>query len=145
MVSAALEVVEELVDHEEEALLGVLLVEGGHHLFEGALVVGYLVPRREAVVDPPTGQGFLELGADELAEVHRRGAELGAGDLELAGDAPQGVGNARVRERVEEVRALGDRGDDGHEVRLARAVVADDEEALVVGRLVELELRDQDA
>ena len=119
-------------------------MERGHHLLEGALVVRNLVSRREAVVDPPSCQRLLELRADELAEVHRRGAELGADHLEFSGGPSSGVGNARVRKRVEELRVLGDRGDNGHKVRLPGPVVPDDKEPLVVGRLVELDLRDQD-
>jgi hypothetical protein len=49
------------------------------------------------------------------------------------GDERGLVGDRGVRERAGEIGVLGDRGDDGHEVRLTGAVVADDQEPLVVG------------
>ena len=101
------------------------------------------VPRREAVVDAPALQRLLELRADERAEVHGRGAELGARDLEPAGDALRRAGDPRV-DRTDEIGPLGDGRQHGHQVGLAGAVVADDQEALVVGRLVDLDLRDDD-
>ena len=39
-----------------------------------------------------------------------------------------------------EIGMLGDRRDDGHKMRLARTVIADDKNALVVGWLAELQL-----
>ncbi len=50
MVLAGAQVVEELVDDEQDAVVRVDLGEGGHHLLEGGLVVDDLVRRREGVV-----------------------------------------------------------------------------------------------
>ena len=143
LVLAALEVVEQLVHDEQKPLVGVPLVERRHHVLEGPLVVRDRVPGREAVVDAPPRQRLLELRADERAKVHGGRAELGADDPEPAGDAACGAGDERA-DRVDEIRALGDRGDDRHQVGLARAVVPDDEETLVVGRFVNLDLRNHD-
>ena len=143
LVSAALEVVEQLVHHEEEPLIGVPRVERGHQLLECPLVVGDRVARREPVVDAPRGERFLKLGADKLAEVHGGGAQLGAGNLEAAGDPARRGSHVLVTERFEQVAALGHGRDDGHQVRLAGPVVADHQEALVVRRLIELKLGNQ--
>ena len=143
LVLPALEVVEQLVHHEQQPPLGVPGVERRHHVLEGPLVVRDGVAGRELVVDAPAFQRGLELGADERAEVHGRGAELGARHLETAGDAPRRAGDPGV-DRVDESGPLGDGRQHGHQVGLARAVVADDEETPVVGGLVDLDLRDDD-
>ena len=144
LVSAALEVVEQFVHHEQQPLIGVVPMELGHHLLECPLVVGDRVSGREPVVDAPRGERLLKLGADELAEVHGGSAELGAGYLEPAGNPTRRRSHVLVGERFEQLAALGHRGDDRHQVGLAGPIVADDQESLVVGRLIELKLRDQD-
>ena len=144
LIPAALEVVEQLVDHQQQAAVGMPRVERGHHLLERLLVVRDRVPRRETVVDAPAGQRLLELRADERPQVHRGGAQLRPRHLEPPGDAPRGVRQSRMRHRVAERRPLSDGRDDGHQVRLAGSVVADDQHPLVVRRPVELQLRDQD-
>ena len=143
LVLPALEIVEQLVDDEQQPLVGVPFVERRHHVLEGALVVRDGVAGREAVVDVPARQRLLELRADERAEVHGRGAELGARDLEPARDALRRAGDPGVG-RTDEIGPLGDGRQHGHQVGLAGAVVADDQEALVVGGLVDLDLRDHD-
>ena len=105
LVSAALEVVEQLVHHQQQSLFGVLEVERGHHLLECPLVIGDGVSGREPVVDAPSGERFFELRADELPEVHRRGAQLGAGDLEPPGDPVRHGSHVLVGERVDQLGA----------------------------------------
>jgi Arc/MetJ family transcription regulator len=83
----------------------------------------------------------LERLHDELSQRHRR-VDLGANDEEAPGDERGLVGHRGVGEHARELGMLRDGGDDGHEVRLTGAVVADDEEALVVGRRLELKLRE---
>ena len=85
---------------------------------------------------------LLELTAHDVAQRHLGGADLRADHLEPPGDGGGLVGDGRVGERASEVGVLGHRRDDGHEVRLTGAVVADDQEPLVVAGLVELQLRE---
>ena len=144
LVAAALQVVEQLVHHQQQPVIGISPLERRHQLLECPLVVRDRVRRGEPIRDVPGGERFFELRADEGPEVHRGGAQLGAGDLEPAGDRTRRVGHLPVGERVAQLAALGHRGDDRHQVRLAGAVVAHHQEALVVGRAVELKLWDQD-
>jgi len=134
------EVVEQLVEHEEQPLLRVLLLERLHHLEERVLVVGHLVRGGEAVGDAEVGELLLQRGADDVPERHRGRPDLGAHHLELPGDGAGLVGDERVLGRAGQLGVLGDGRNQRHQVRLAGPVVADDEETFVVRRLVEPQL-----
>ena len=143
LVLAAPQVVEQFVHNEEQSVVGVAFVERRHHVLEGALVVGNRVPRREAKIHIPPGQRILQLGTDEAPEVHRYGAKFGTRDFEFARDLARGLSHSGT-EYLEQCAAFRDRRDHRHEMRLARSIVSDDEQTLVVRRLIELELLDHD-
>ena len=107
-------------------------------------MVGDGVSGRESVLDAPRGERLLELGAYELAEVHGGSAQLGAGYLEPAGYPARRGNQVLIGERTKQLPPLRHRRDHRHQVRLAGTVIADHQESLVVGRLVELKLGDQD-
>ncbi len=144
LLLARAQVVEKLVQHQQEPLVRVLLLERIHHLDEGVLVVGHLGRERELVGDAEVGELVLDRGAEDVPERHRSRADLGAQHLEPAGYAPGLVRDERVGRGRSHLGVLRDGRDDGHQVRLARAVVADDEQPLVVRRLVELELPERE-
>ena len=49
LIFAGPQVVEQFVHYQEQAVVGMLLVEGGHHLLEGTFVIGHLIRRRERI------------------------------------------------------------------------------------------------
>ena len=74
---------------------------------------------------------------------HFGGADLNTDDLEFARDlATRRLRDALVREERLEFLVLGNAGDDRHQMRFTGAVVADDQQALVVLRLGVLKLGD---
>ena len=88
LILARAQVVEQLVHHQEQAVVGILLVEGGHHLFEGALVVGHLVRGREGVGHAHGGQVLLEFGHKDVAQGHGGRTDLGSDHLEASAILP---------------------------------------------------------
>ena len=139
LLAVGAEVVEQLVEDEEQPLVGELGRERRHHGGEHVLVVLDLVLGRHLELHAVFSQLVLERLHDELPQRHRR-VDLGADDEEAPGDQRGLVGHRGVGDRARELGMLRDGGDHGHEVRLAGAVVADDEEALVVRRRLELKL-----
>ena len=99
---------------------------------EGVLVVRHLGRAGEAVRDAQRREVLLELTAHDVAQGHLGGADLGADHLEPAGDRARPCPRRSIRERASEVGVLRHCRDDGHEVRLAGAVVADDQKPFVV-------------
>ena len=86
LVLAGAQVIQQLVHHQEQSVVGILLVEGGHHLFEGALVVGHLVRGREGIGHAHGGQVLLQFGHEDVAQGHGGRADLGPDHLEAAAD-----------------------------------------------------------
>ncbi len=119
-------------------------MEGGHHLLEGALVVGHLIRGREGIGHAHRGQMFFQLGHEDIAQGHGGRADLGSDHLEPSADLARGARHALVVQMRREIAVFGQGGDHGHEVRLTGAVVADDQQALVVHGLVELKLRNDE-
>ena len=108
------------------------------------LVVRDLVRGRELVRDPECLQMLLELGADDIAQRHHDRTDLGADDLEATGDGADLLSDRRVAEALGEIAVLGETGEHRHEVRLAGAVVADDQQTFVVLWRVVPEMRQHD-
>ena len=134
------QIVEQFVDHQQQAVIGVFLVEEVHGLDQAALVLAHLVQPREGVFDPFVGQKGAQLVGDDVIEAARHRAQLHAQHLVLAGKAPGFGAHACVLHLVQQLGVLGQRRDHRHQVRLARAIVADDKEALVVHPSFHLEL-----
>lgn len=144
LVPAAAEIVEQLVHDQEQPLIGEFLVELGHHRLQGRLVLADFVGGWELVVDAPRGEGFLQVPRDDFPQGHLGGADFEANDFELAGDGGGFGADFGVGEKGLKLGVFRDGRDDGHEVRFAGAVVADDEQpAVVLGRGI-LQLRNHD-
>jgi len=141
---ARAQVVEQLVDDEEDAVVGVALLEGGDRGDDGILVVRHLVGRREREGRPPVLERDLQFPEQDVAQAAGHATDLGPGDFEAAGDRAGGLPHLGVVQVEDEIRVFGSGGNDRHQVGLARAIVADDEDALVVARGQELELGDDD-
>ncbi len=141
LILAGAQVVEQFVHHQEQTVVGMLLVEGGHHLFEGALVVGHLIRGREGIRHARCGQVLLQFGHEDVAQGHGGRADLGSDHLEAAADLARSSRHALVVQMRCEIAVFSQGGDHGHEVRLTGAVVADDQQPLVVHGLFELKLR----
>jgi len=135
------EVVEQLVEDEEEPLVRELRGECHHHGGEHVLVVPDLALGRHVEVHAMFRQLVLERLHDELPQRHRR-VDLGPDHEEAPCDERGLVRQCGVRQGTHEILVLGDRRDNSHQVRLASAIVADDEESFVVDRSLELELRE---
>ncbi len=126
-------------------MIGMLLVEGGHHLFEGAFVIEHLVRGREGIRYAHCGQVLLQFGHEDVAQGHGGRANLGPDYLEPPADLARGAGHVPVVQMRCEIAVFSQGGDHGHEVRLTGAVVADDQQPLVVHWLVELKLGNNQA
>jgi hypothetical protein len=61
LVLAGAQIIEQFIDHQEQAVIRVLLVEGEHHRFEGTLVVRHLVYARKSIAHAERGQVLLKL------------------------------------------------------------------------------------
>ncbi len=140
MVTAGLQVLQELIDNEQHALVRKFLAERGHHLLEGLLVVELLVGGREGVVDADLFEETLELQRDDLAQRHLQPAHLDAQHLEAASDRSNRLGDFGVADHRCVGGVFSHQRQHRHQVRLAGAVVADDQHALVIDRVVETEL-----
>ena len=121
-------------------MIRVCLVECRHHLLEDTLAARDFADAREGEGNAERVQALLELAGDDVAQGHRGRADLRADHLESAGQAPSRFFRPGIGEVRHQLAMLGDGGYDRHQVRLARAVVADDQKSLVVGGPVELEL-----
>ena len=115
-------------------------MECGHHFLEAPLVVGHFIGGREAVADAQRFEMLFQLRHQDVPQGHRGRPDLRSHDLESARNAFRGVGDLGVSQTCRERSVFGERRHDRHEVRLAGAVVADNQKALVVGRKIELQL-----
>ena len=142
LVLARPQVVQKLVHNEQETVVGEDAVERRHHLLEAVLVAAHFVGGREGVVDAHGGRFFLQRVRKDVAQGHLRRPDLHPNHLEAARDVFGGLRQLRMREALGQLRVLGDPGQHRHEVGLARAVVADHQQAPVVGGSVVLKLGD---
>ncbi|GIW56386.1 MAG: hypothetical protein KatS3mg082_2790 [Nitrospiraceae bacterium] len=120
------------------------LVECGHHFLEGPLVVGDLAGVREGVAHAHLGERFLQRTGHDVPQRHGGGTDLRADHLESAGNPLRGLSHLCVSQIGPQVRALADRRNHRHQMRLAGAVVAHDQQPSVVGGMVELKLGDDE-
>ena len=63
LVLAGPQVIQQLVHDQQQSVVRVLLLERGHHVFEGALVAGIVRCTRESEGDAERFQVLLELAA----------------------------------------------------------------------------------
>lgn len=144
VVATGLQVFQELVDNQQHTLVREFLRERGHHLLEGVLVIELLVGGREGVVDADLFEETLKLQGDDLAQRHLQPAHLDAQHLEAASNRGNRLGDLGVADHRRVGRILGHQRQHRHQVRLTGAVVADDQHALVIDRVVETELRNHE-
>jgi len=144
VIATGLQVFQELVDNQQHTLVREFLRERGHHLLEGVLVVELFVGGREGVVDADLFQEALKLQGDDLAQRHLQPAHLDAQHLEAASDRGNRLGHLGVADHRCVGRILSHQRQHRHQVRLTGAVVADDQHALVIDRVVETELRNHE-
>src|SRR5437870_12878872 len=78
LIPTSAEVIEQLVHHQEQTVIGELLVERRHHLLEGALIIGDLASVGEGKADTQCVQVLRQFGDENVAQRHRRGANLSA-------------------------------------------------------------------
>ena len=135
------QVVQQLVHHQQEAVVGEDAVERRHHLLEAVLVAAHFVGGREGVADAHGGRPFLQLVRHDVPQGHLRRPNLHPDHLEAARHGPGCLGQLRMREALGQLHVLGDPGQHRHQVGLARAVVAHYQKAPVVGGSVVLKLR----
>ncbi|MEI2688594.1 MAG: hypothetical protein V9H69_02355 [Anaerolineae bacterium] len=91
-------------------------------------------------VDAQVGEEQLDLIQHDVAQALLHAADLAAQDLEAAGHRAGRHAHGRVTHGWRQVGVLGQRRHHRHQVRLAGAVVADDQHPLVVHRPVDLQL-----
>ena len=116
LVLTGTEIVQQLIHDQEQAMVRIGLVERGHHLLEGPLVVGDLAGIREGVGHAHGGQVLLQLADEDVPQRHGGGPDLGADHLELAGDCSCCLCHLCVSQGGKQVRVLGDAGDHRHQV-----------------------------
>jgi hypothetical protein len=84
---------------------------------------------------------LLKFGDQDVAQGHGGCADFGSNHLEPSADLARGGRYFLVVQACSQIAVFGQGGNDGQQVRLAGAVIADDQEPLVVHGLVELKLR----
>ena len=77
-------------------MIGELLVECRHHLLEGALIIGDLASVGEGKADTQCVQVLLQFGDENVAQRHRRRANLSADYLKLPGNLYRSLSNLGV-------------------------------------------------
>jgi len=122
----------------------VLLTELSHHAGQIILVAVHLIVGGEAEGQPFTGHEIFEPSADDVAEAFLGGGDFEPHDLEPAGNGLCRLCHVLVLDDLRHVRMFGQPGDERQQVALTCAVIADDENALVVGGRVELQVRDHE-
>ena len=144
-VVTASQVVEEFVHDQEQPSLRIAAVERRHHVLERALVVRDLVGGRKAetTLHSPIVERVLKGGTDECPQVHGCGPQLRPGDLESACNGPHCLTDPGV-DLVCQLLALGNGRNHRHQVGLAGSIIAHNEQAPVVCRLVKAQLRDRE-
>ena len=142
LIAACAQIVEQFVHHQQQALLREGAVEGRHHVLEAALVSDHFVAGGELVGHALVRQAFLQLAGKDVPQRHGGGADLRAHHLELAGDRLRRLRGTAVAQAGRQFAVLRQRRDDGHQVRLAGAVVAHHQQPLVVRRPLELQVRE---
>ena len=141
LVLAGAQVVEQLVDHQQQAVLREHLAELGHHVFEGPLVAGDGPRLGEHILHTEFFEMLFQFGHQDVAQGHGGGSDFGTDNLETSGDLRGCVADTIVLQPFQQGGICGKAGDHRHQVRLTGAVVTDDQQAFVVDRLVELHLR----
>ena len=136
------QVVEQFVHDQEQPVVGVLLVELRHHVGQVVLVAVHLIVGGEVEGQPFARHEVFEPAADDVAQALLRGGDFQANDFELPGDRLCRLRHVLVLDDLRHVGVFGQPGDERQQVALARAVVADDEDALVVGGRLELQVGD---
>ena len=126
-------------------MIGIGLVEHGHHFLKGSLAAGDVCGGREGKRHTERLQPLLDLSEDNVPQRHGSRTDLCADHLEPAGHAPRGFHGLRIGQIRYQPRVLSDPGNDRHQMRLACAVIADDQKPFVVGGLVVFELGEDQA
>ena len=86
LVLAGAQVVEQLVDHQQQAVLGEDLAEFGHHVFEGSFVAGDGPGFGEHILHTEFFEMLFQFGHQDVTQGHGGGSDLGTDDLEPTGD-----------------------------------------------------------
>ena len=136
------EIVEQFVHDQEQPVVGVLLVELRHHVRQVVLVAVHLVVGGKAEGQPFARHEVFEPAADDVAQTLFRGGDFQANDLELPGDRLRRLRHVLVLDDLRHVGMFGQPGNEREQMALACAVVADDQNALVVGGRLELQIGD---
>ena len=144
VIATRLKVLQELINNEQQSLIRVTLIEGCHHLLEGVLVVELLVGSRERIADTDLFEETLKLQGDDLAQRHLQPAHLDAQHLEATSDRGNRLGDFGVADHRCVGGVFSHQRQHRHQVRFTGAVVADDQHALVIDRVVETELRNHE-
>ena len=95
MVLARAQVFEKLIDDEQQPLVRMYLIEGGHHLLKGSLVVDHLVGRRKAEADALAFEEEFEFLSDDVTQGHLAG-DFDAMHFKLARDSLCGFSDLGV-------------------------------------------------
>jgi len=141
LILAGTQVVEQLVDHQQQAVFGKDLAELGHHVFEGPLVAGDGPGFGEHILHAEFFEVLFQFSHQDVAQGHGGGTDLGTDDLEPTGDLRGCVADTIVLQPFQQGGICGKAGDHRHQVRLTGAVITDHQQPLVIDRVVELHLR----
>ena len=96
LVLTGAQVVEQLIDHQQQAVLGECLPELGHHVFEGPLVTCDGPGFGERVLDAKLFEILFQFSHQDVTQGHGGSSDLGADYLEASGDMGSGVADTGV-------------------------------------------------
>ena len=116
LILAGTQVVEQLVDHQQQAVFGEHLAELGHHVFEGPFVAGDGARLGEHILHTEFFEMLFQFGHQDVAQGHGGGSDLGTDDLEPTGDLRGCIADTGVVQPFQQGGVCGKAGDYRHQV-----------------------------
>ena len=142
LIPAGTQIVQQFVHHNQQPMVGIVLVERGHHLFKSTFVVGDAANIGKGKQNAKPFKMLFQFHHQDLSQRHGGGTDFDAYHLETPSDTSSRRRDNRMGDDVSEFRVFCQAGEYGHEVRFTGAIVADDQQPHSVGRFIKLQLGD---
>ena len=122
-------------------MFGKHFAELGHHIFKGPFMACDGSGFGELIVHPKLIKTFFQLGHQNVTQRHSSGTNFSTNYLESTGNLRCRIADTRVVQFFQQRGVCGKTGDHRHQMRLTCAVVTNNQQALVIDRHIELQLR----
>ncbi len=133
--------VQKLIHNKEQAVIRVNLKKCLHHVFKGSHVIRNPISSGELVVNIYGCKVFFQLLNQQVPQRHFRCTDYSTEYLEPSSDLSGSIADTSVVQPFQQGGICGNTGNHRHQMRFTGAVVTDDQQPLVIDRVVELHLR----